>query len=260
MGAEPSQTNPSASCPGCTERDARLAEQAGRIADLEARVAALETALQEALRAGKRQSAPFSKGPPKAEPKQPGRKPGAAYGTKTRPTLPPHIDEVHRAALPDACPACGGAVSPAHEARQYQAEVPRRPVYRRFDVEVGRCPGCGQRVQGRHPLQTSDALGAAARQLGPDAQAAVVHLNKRAGLSHGKVKDVFKTLFAASTCPAPPPAGRCCGRAGGVKATTTRSSPTSARRIGWCPTRPAGGSGARGLGCMPSPRPTPRPT
>jgi len=33
------------------------------------------------------------------------------------------------------------------------------------------------RVQGRHLLQTSDALGAAA-QLGPDAQAAVVELNK----------------------------------------------------------------------------------
>jgi hypothetical protein len=36
-------------------------------------------------------------------------------------------------------------------------------------------------------LQTSDALGAAAAQLGPDAQAAVVELNKHGGLSHGKV-------------------------------------------------------------------------
>ena len=27
---------------------------------------------------------------------------------------------------------------------------------------------------GRHPLQTSDALGAAAAQIGPDAQAAVI--------------------------------------------------------------------------------------
>jgi hypothetical protein len=42
-------------------------------------------------------------------------------------------------------------------------------------------------VQGRHPLQTSEALGAAAAQLGPDAQAAVVELNKQSGLSHGKV-------------------------------------------------------------------------
>jgi hypothetical protein len=36
-------------------------------------------------------------------------------------------------------------------------------------------------------LQTSDALGAAAAQLGPDAQAAIVELNKQGGLSHGKV-------------------------------------------------------------------------
>jgi transposase len=44
-------------------------------------------------------------------------------------------------------------------------------------------------------LQTSDALGAAAAQLGPDAQAAVVDFNKQAGLSHGKISGVFQTLF-----------------------------------------------------------------
>jgi hypothetical protein len=44
-------------------------------------------------------------------------------------------------------------------------------------------------------LQTSDALGAAASQLGPNAQAAVVDLNKQAGLSHGKVTQVLHDLF-----------------------------------------------------------------
>jgi transposase len=44
-------------------------------------------------------------------------------------------------------------------------------------------------------LQTSDALGAAAAQLGPDAQAAVVEFNKQAGMSHGKISRVFQTLF-----------------------------------------------------------------
>src|SRR5262249_25553621 len=48
---------------------------------------------------------------------------------------------------------------------------------------------------GRHPLQTSDALGAAAAQLGPDAQAAVVELNKQGGLSHGKVTRCLASLF-----------------------------------------------------------------
>jgi hypothetical protein len=36
-------------------------------------------------------------------------------------------------------------------------------------------------------LQTSNAVGAAASQLGPDAHAAMVILNKDLGLSHGKV-------------------------------------------------------------------------
>jgi len=44
-------------------------------------------------------------------------------------------------------------------------------------------------------LQTSDATGAAQSQLGPDAQAAVVYLNKHAGLSHGKIADTFDKFF-----------------------------------------------------------------
>ena len=50
-------------------------------------------------------------------------------------------------------------------------------------------------MQGRHPLQTSDALGAAASQIGPAAQAAIVLLNKELGLSHGKVVRCLHTLF-----------------------------------------------------------------
>ena len=196
-------------CPGCSAA-------AKRIAELEARVAALEKALQEASRAGKRQAAPFSKGAPKADPKKPGREAGGGYGTKARRPVPPRVDEVHEAVLPAACPACGcGDIARTHTARQDQAEIPRRPVYRRFDVQVGRCRSCGGRVQGRHELQTSDALGAAASQLGPDAQAAAAHLNKVAGLSHGKVRDFFKTLFGielsrGGSCQAVLRAGRRC--------------------------------------------------
>jgi transposase len=189
MSAEPTNLPPGASCAGCAARDRRVAA-------LEARVAALEQALQQATRSGRRQAAPFSKGPPKADPKKPGRKPGDQYGPNRafRPA-PPRVDEVHEAPLPACCPDCGGAVSPTHSAQQYQVEIPREPLYRRFDVRVGECRGCGKRVQGRHPLQTSDALGAAASQLGPDAQAAAVYLNKHAGLSHGKVAQVFSGLF-----------------------------------------------------------------
>jgi transposase len=44
-------------------------------------------------------------------------------------------------------------------------------------------------------LQTSDATGAAQSQLGGDAQAAIVYLNKHAGMSYGKIADAFGKFF-----------------------------------------------------------------
>jgi transposase len=97
--------------------------------------------------------------------------------------------------LPSVCPDCGGPLDETHVAQQYQVEIPQKPIHRQFNVHVGRCRRCCRRVQGRHPLQTSDALGAAAAQLGPDAQAAIVELNKQGGLSHGKVTRCLESLF-----------------------------------------------------------------
>jgi len=177
-------------CPECE----RLRQ---RVADLEAQLARLTRLLEQSQRAGKRQAAPFSKGPPKEQPKTPGRKAGDAHGTHGhRPPPPPEqIDECYEAPLPDTCPHCGGPVVERDIVPQYQTEIPRQPRHRQFNVHRGHCQGCGAHLQGRHPLQTSDALGAAASQLGPDAQAAIVYLNKHAGLSHGKVAGAFATLF-----------------------------------------------------------------
>jgi transposase len=49
-------------------------------------------------------------------------------------------------------------------------------------------------VQGRHPLQTSDALGAAAAQVGPHAVALAAQLNKELGLPVAKVARVLSGL------------------------------------------------------------------
>jgi transposase len=154
-------------------------------------------ALAQAQRQGKRQAAPFAKGPPKPHPKPPGRKAGAAHGRHghRRAPSPATVDVVLEAPLPDACPHCGGSVQETTVRPQYQTEIPRRPLVRQFNVHLGHCRDCGQRLQGRHPLQTSDALGAAASQVGPDAQAAAATLNKTFGLSHVKVSKVFKALF-----------------------------------------------------------------
>jgi transposase len=174
-----------------------IAQKDRRIAKFEARIAQLEALLEQATRTAKRQAAPFSKGEPRPTPRPPGRKPGADYGTPAFRSVPPptKIDEVHDAPLPARCPACGGSVQATHVANQYQVEIPRRPIYRQFNIHVGACTCCGRRVQGRHALQTSDALGAAASQLGPDLQAAIVQLNKDAGLSHGKIQRLFQSLF-----------------------------------------------------------------
>jgi transposase len=54
---------------------------------------------------------------------------------------------------------------------------------------------CDELVQGRHELQTLDALGAAACQLGPDLQSALTVANKEVGLSHGKCRRLIEQLF-----------------------------------------------------------------
>ena len=174
------------SCPDCVG----LREQ---VAALQAKVEQLTQLLDQSQRAAKRQAAPFAKGPPQEHPKKPGRKRGRHHGRHGHRSIPPpeRIDETHEASLPDACPDCGGELHETHVDRQYQTEIPRRPVVRQFNIHCGQCQSCGQACQGRHPLQTSDAQS----QLGPDAQAAIVYLNKQAGLSHGKVVHALHTLF-----------------------------------------------------------------
>jgi transposase len=132
----------------------------------------------------------------KPDPKKPGRKSGDAHGTHGhRPPPPGLVAERHQATLPDACPHCRGPLVETGTAEQFQTEIPRQPLIRQFSVHIGHCGDCGRRTHGRHPLQTSDALGAAASQIGPDAQAAVALLHTQAGLSHGKVAAVFNALF-----------------------------------------------------------------
>lgn len=164
---------------------------------LQAEVARLTAELESSQRSRKRQAAPFSKGPPKAKPRRPGRKPGPRYGNKghRNPPRPDQIDEHYEARLPDQCPHCQGAIKENEVAKQFQIELPTQPIWRQFNIHIGICEECGARIQGRHRLQTSDALGAAASQLGPQAQAAIGWLNKRLGLSHGKIVDLFEQLF-----------------------------------------------------------------
>lgn len=162
----------------------------------------LKTELEAARRAGVRQAAPFSKGPPHRRPRRPGRTAGRAYGRRGQRPIPTIVHETYDVPAPAVCPACGDRVCATHVAAQYQEDLPPvQPVVRRFDVHVGRCQACHHRVQGRHPLQTSDALGAAAVQLGPHAIALAASLNKQFGVSFGKIATLYRTRFGLHVTP-----------------------------------------------------------
>jgi transposase len=156
-----------------------------RVAELERRIAELEHEIESLREQGKRQAAPFRKHEePAKPPKKPGRKKGKRHGGHAHRKLPPRIDEKYDAPLPDKCPHCGNrSLHETHIARQYQTEIPRRVIFRQFDVHFGMCDHCHRPVAGRHALQTSSACGAAASQFGPNVHSALAILNKQLGLS-----------------------------------------------------------------------------
>jgi len=161
------------------------------------RIEQLEKLVEEVRRGGKRQAAPFSKGIRKANPKKSGRKPGEDYGTKARRALPQRPpDRMLDAPLPPSCPGCGsGEVVKLRTDWQWMEDLPEPvTILTRFDVAIGACCGCGRRVQGRHPEQISDALGAAASQLGPRAVTTAAWLHKTAGMPLAKICAMYATL------------------------------------------------------------------
>src|SRR5215831_4081815 len=155
----------------------------------------LRRELEAALRASKRQAAPHSRGEPRRNPKRPGRKPGKGYGRQACRPTPSRVDEQIAVSLPERCPHCGGGVEPERCETQYQEEIVRRTVVRRFDIAVGRCRQCRRQVQGRHGLQTSDAVGVGSVQLGPEALTLAAILNKQMGLSLGHTRQVLSYGF-----------------------------------------------------------------
>src|SRR6184192_1397140 len=176
----------------------------------------LRQQLEEAQRANKRQAAPFSRGTRKEHPKTPGRKPGAAYGRRYCKLPPKQVDEIVPVPLPRRCSCRGRVVFDRTEsqyqqeivrktiwrrfdidieASQYQQEIVRKTIWRRFDIDIGHCEKCHKRVQGRDSRQTSDALGAAKVQLGPEALALAVRMNKDLAMPHADVAAVLRDGF-----------------------------------------------------------------
>lgn len=176
--------------------EATVAQLSDQVAEREARIAELEKALAESRRSGKRQAAPFSKGEPSDEPARPGRKKGNAHGRHGHRMAPARADRELEADLPACCPHCGGAgIAHERDEEQWQVDLPEvRPSTTRFKVAVGRCRSCGKRVQGHHPEQASDALGAAGSQVGPVSKAWAAWLHYGLGLSFAKCARLLARL------------------------------------------------------------------
>ena len=130
------------------ERVERLEGELGRLnmenADLksqlkerDARIAKLESVLEESRRAGKRQAAPFSKDKPKRGPSEDGRQAVRAI---------PVPDKTFEAPCPEQCP-CGGKVGAEGSIDLYQVDIPPiQPETWKFVVGHGHCQECGLSV------------------------------------------------------------------------------------------------------------------
>jgi transposase len=164
------------------------------LAELRKQIADLTRKLEEKSRAQKRQAAPFRRGKQTGEKKKPGRKGG--HVQESRPEPPPESIERTLEASVDVCPQCQGDLEDVVTHVQYQTDVPPiQPTVTQINVQVGYCPCCQLRVQGTHPEQMSQSLGAAAHALGARAIAFAADLKYRLGMPFRKISDFLSTAF-----------------------------------------------------------------
>jgi transposase len=181
-------------CAGCLQRDRRIAE-------LENEVKSLRRQLTETERERNRQAHPFRREQSTEHPRKPGRRKGHRADLRPLPTLD-QIDLVIDVPL-DKCPMCDVYLYDQGQVVQYQTDLPPIvPIVTQFNIETGRCPCCRQHWQGRHPDQTSDAIGATGNTLGPVVLTMAAEMKHRLGVSYGKICDFLLTYCHLKVCPA----------------------------------------------------------
>ena len=142
----------------------------------------------------KRSAHPFRKnddqlqdGPPKT-PGRPDNHPPA-----NRPE-PENIDQVIPVAIA-TCPDCGIHLADLQTHSQFQSDIVVSTIERKFEVASGYCPCCQCRHHARHPLQTSDALGAAGNQIGPVVLTMATEMKHDLGVSYDNISKFLETYF-----------------------------------------------------------------
>lgn len=185
-----------------------------RIAELEAENAALrekETALRDELAAVKaeladlrrrqhRQTAPFSKDKPSADPKPPGRKPGQGPFTRREAPKPEDVTRTVDVPVTQTQCTCGGELEDAGTEAASTTDVPAapKPETTLFNVHCKRCKKCHKIVRGRHPDLAPNQLGATAHRLGERAMATAHALHYGFGVPVRKVPLVMKETMGLS--------------------------------------------------------------
>jgi transposase len=181
-------------CAGCQQRDRRIAE-------LEDEIKHLRQQLGQSEREQNRQAHPFRREQGTAHPKKPGRRKGHKADLRPVPD-PKQIDRVIDVPL-DKCPMCDVYLYDQDQVVQYQTDLPPIvPIVTQFNIETGYCPCCRQYWQGRHPEQTSDAIGAAGNTLGPVVLTMAAEMKHRLGVSYRKICDFLWTYCHLKVCPA----------------------------------------------------------
>lgn len=179
------------------EQEQRIADQDRRIAHLEKQLSDYEGQLRESKQSGRAQ---FSKGRRVAKPKKPGRKPGKGRFERRKEPQATEHDCVTRTEVrldPEQrqCRKCGGRLKLRRELAT-TVDVPPKPIrmIRVFEVEVGECSCCGERVRARHPELRPTQNGANAHQVGPNVLAQGLALHYHRGLTLCKVPGVLEDL------------------------------------------------------------------
>lgn len=188
------------SCPGCRQRDARIAELERRVADLEARVGDLTTRL--GINASNSSVPPSANplGAPKPVVKKPtGRKPGGQPGhpPHLKQLLPPERVKEFIPFIPTHCHKCQAALpaepdphDPAPTRFQVAELPPIQAEITEYQGHARTCPDCGEVTQAAIPADVR------AHGCGPRLTATLAYFTGRHHLPKRAAEEISDEVFA----------------------------------------------------------------
>ena len=193
------------SCPGCCERDARIAQLETRLAELEAKVREQAHLILDLARKLQDKDLPKTGAPgepgdtTKPPPRQASqRKPGAQPGhpPQLKQWLPPQRVTQTKAFVPSHCQQCQQplpATPQPHDPPPTRFQVAELPALKAKVVEyqghARTCPCCGEVTRAPIPADLR------AHSIGPGLAALMAYLVGNCGLSKRRVEEVVESVF-----------------------------------------------------------------